>query len=58
MDRIHKELIIISEIDGGYELTTFNPKENAWSNLIAFDLESLDMQASVIHNIDILEVLN
>lgn len=55
---MHKELMIISEVEEGYELTVFNPKENSWNNLIAFDLQSLDMQSSVIYNIDILEVLN
>lgn len=54
----HKELMIISEIEEGYELMVFNPKENSWNNLIAFDLQSLDMQSSVIYNVDILEFLN
>jgi hypothetical protein len=54
----HKELIIVSKIDEGYELTIFNPESNSWDNLIAFDLSSLDLQASVIHDVDILEVLN
>lgn len=58
MDRVHKELIIVSEVEEGFELIVFNPKSNSWNNLIAFDLPSLDLQASVIHNVDILETLN
>jgi hypothetical protein len=54
----HKELVIVSEIEEGFELVIFTPKENSWSNLIAFDIESLDLQASFIYNVDILEVLN
>jgi hypothetical protein len=54
----HKGLLILSEIEEGFELVVFTPKSNAWSNLIAFDLESLDVQASVIYNVEILELLN
>jgi hypothetical protein len=58
MDRAHKELIIVSEVEEGLELMVFSPKSNSWNNLIAFDLPSLDLQASIIYNIDILETLN
>jgi hypothetical protein len=57
MDK-HKGLLILSEIEEGFELVVFTPKDNAWSNLIAFDLESLDLQASVIYDVEILELLN
>jgi hypothetical protein len=55
---MHKELIIVSEIEEGFELVVFSPKENTWNNLLAFDLPSLDLQASFIYGVDILEVLN
>jgi hypothetical protein len=55
---MHKELIIVSEVEEGFELMVFSPKDNSWNNLIAFDLPSLDLQASTIHNVDILETLN
>jgi hypothetical protein len=55
---MHKELIIVSEVEEGFELMVFSPKSNSWNNLIAFDLPSLDLQASTIHNVDILETLN
>jgi hypothetical protein len=55
---IHKELLIITNVDEGVELRIFNPKNNSWNTLIAFDIESLDLQAHVIYDVDILEVLN
>jgi hypothetical protein len=55
---MHKELMIVSEIEEGFELVIFNPKDNSWNNLLAFDLPSLDLQANFIYNVDILEVLN
>ena len=54
----HKELIIVSEVEEGFELVIFNPDKNQWNNLTSFDLEGLDIQASFIYNVDILEVLN
>jgi hypothetical protein len=55
---MHKELIIVSEVEEGFELMVFSPKDNSWNNLLAFDLPSLDLQSNVIYNVDILETLN
>ena len=55
----HQRLVIINKIDNEFwQMKLFEPSDNTWFELLCLDLESLTLQASIIYNIDLNEVLN
>ena len=55
----HQRLVIINRIDNEFwQMKLFEPSDNAWFELLCFDLDSLMLQASVIYNVDIREYVN
>jgi len=52
-------MVIVNQIDNEFwQMRLFEPSDNAWFELLCFDLESLTLQASVIYNVDLNKVLN
>ena len=54
----HQRLIVVNRVDEFWQMRLFEPSDNTWFELLCFDLESLTLQASVIYNVDLNEVLN
>lgn len=54
----HQRLIVVNRVDEFYQMRLFEPSDNTWFELLCLDLESLTLQASVIYNVDLNEVLN
>ena len=55
----HQRLVKINKIDNeSYQLILFEPSDNHWYELLAFNIESLIVQAYVIYNINLSEYLN
>ena len=52
-------MIHLNQLEGGFlQALIFDPSSNVWNELLAFDLESLVLQANTIYNINLLEILN
>jgi hypothetical protein len=52
-------MVIVNQIDNEFwQMRLFEPSGNAWFELLCLDLESLTLQASVIYNVNLNEVLN
>lgn len=52
-------MVIVNQIDNEFwQMRLFEPSDNVWFELLCLDLESLTLQASVIYNVDLNEVLN
>lgn len=54
----HQRLIVVNRVDEFWQMRLFDPSDNTWFELLCLDLESLTLQASVIYNVDLNEVLN
>jgi hypothetical protein len=54
----HQRLIVVNRVDEFWQMRLFEPSDNTWFELLCLDLESLTLQASVIYNVDLNEVLN
>ena len=54
----HQRLIVVNRVDECWQMRLFEPSDNTWFELLCLDLESLTLQASVIYNVDLNEVLN
>ena len=54
----HQRLIVVNRVDEFWQMRLFEPSDNAWFEFLCLDLESLTLQASVIYNVDLNEVLN
>ena len=44
--------------EGFFKVMIFDPSSKVWNELLAFDLDSLVLQANIIYNIDLREYLN
>ena len=55
----HQRLIKINKVnDEYYQMLLFEPSDNHWYELLAFNIESLIVQAYTIYNINLSEYLN
>lgn len=52
-------MVHLKQLDGGFlQAMIFDPSSKVWNELLAFDLDSLVLQANIIYNIDLREYLN